>query len=59
MKKYTYSLTINKAVFNIGPDILRTIRRATPEETPWYEKSFLADATKYGPKLTTYTLKKH
>lgn len=58
MKKYPYSLIINKDVFNIGPDILRTIRRTTPEETSWYEKSFLADATKYGPKLTTYTLKK-
>ena len=58
MLQYPFSLIINKAVFNFGPDLLRTIRRATPEETPWYKKSFFADATKYGPKLTTYTLKK-
>ena len=58
MKKYPYSLIISNAVFNIGPDILRTIRRAAPGESSCYEKSFFADATKYGPKLTTYTLKK-
>ena len=58
MKKYSYSLIVSNAVFNIGPDILRTIRRAAPGEASCYEKSFFADATKYGPKLTTYTLKK-
>ena len=58
MKKYPYSLIVSNAVFNIGPDILRTIRRAAPDEASCYEKSFFADATKYGPKLTAYTLKK-
>lgn len=33
MKKFPYSLIISKVIFNIGPDILRTIRRVTHRET--------------------------
>ena len=33
MKKFPYSLIITKVIFNIGPYILRTIRRATHKET--------------------------
>lgn len=33
MKKFPYSLFITKVIFNIGSDILRTIRHATHKET--------------------------
>lgn len=43
MKKYPYCLYVFKSTFNAGPDLLKTIRRAKPEDTDWYKKTQIAD----------------
>ena len=51
MKKYPYCLYVFKSTFNAGPDLLKTIRRAKPEDTDWYQKTQIADVSGYGPQL--------
>jgi hypothetical protein len=58
MKKYPYCLYVFKSTFNAGPDLLKTIRRAKPEDTDWYKKTQIADVSGYGPQLFEYSLKK-
>ena len=58
MKKYPYYLYVFKSTFNVGPDLLKTIHRAKPEDTDWYEKTKIAYVNGYGPQLFEYSLKK-
>ena len=58
MRKYPYYLYVFKSTFNVGPDLLKTIRRATPEDTDWYKKTQIAHVNGYGPQLYEYSLRK-
>ena len=58
MRKYPYYLNVLKTTFNVGPDLLKTLHRATPEDTDWYQKTRIAKVNGYGPRLFEYSLKK-
>ena len=58
MKKYPYYLNVLKTTFNAGPDLFKTLHRATPEDTDWYQKTQIAKVNGYGPQLFEYSLKK-
>ncbi len=58
MRKYPYYLNVLKTTFNVGPDLLKTLHRAKPEDTDWYQKTRIAKVNGYGPRLFEYSLKK-
>ena len=58
MRKYPYYLNVLKTTFNVGPDLLKTLHRAKPEDTDWYQKTRIAKVNGYGPRLFEDSLKK-
>ena len=58
MQEFPYILTVTTTVFNLGPRITETMRKATPNEAEHYHKMMVAQMNDYGPKLMEYTLKK-
>lgn len=58
MKKYPYSLTVEKFFFCAGPDLLPRLRQATPEETGNYKTVKVAPIKGNGLMLVEYCLRK-